>query len=224
MKILDEFKRTAGDLKVIDGAADRAMYSQDIGDLPPVMTRTLFQTMPDFVVQPATVEDVRTVLAFARERKVPVIPRGAASWGFGGVVPTRGGIVIDLSPFRRILALDAAGKTVTVESGARWGDIDVAARKEGLCLRTYPSSKFSTVGGWIATGGYGINSFKYGHLSQQIVSMKVVTGAGEVRVLSPADRDFGCFVGTEGEFGIVMEATLRLRDVPAGSYPAPETS
>lgn len=219
MKILDEFKRMAGDLKVIDGAADRAMYSQDIGDPPPVMTRVLFRTMPDFAVQPATVEEVRKVLAFARERKVAVIPRGAASWGFGGVVPTGGGIVIDLSPFRRILALDAAGKTVTVEAGARWGDIDIMARKEGLCLQTYPSSKFSTVGGWIATGGYGINSFRYGHLSKQIVSMKVVTGAGEVRELSPADRDFGHFLGTEGEFGIVMEATLRLRDVPAGSFP-----
>ena len=219
MKMLDEFKRTAGDLRIIEGAADREMYSQDIGDLPPVMTKTLFGTLPDFVVQPATVEEIRKVLAFASERKVPVIPRGAASWGFGGVVPTRGGIVIDLSPFRRILALDAAGKTVTVEAGARWGDIDIMARKEGLCLQSYPSSKFSTVGGWISTGGYGINSFKYGHLSKQIVSMKVVTGAGEVRELSPADRDFSYFVGTEGEFGIVVEVTLRLRDVPEGSFP-----
>lgn len=219
MKMLDEFKRTAGDLRIIEGAADREMYSQDIGDLPPVMTKTLFGTLPDFVVQPSTVEEIRKVLAFAGERKVPVIGRGAASWGFGGVVPTRGGIVIDLSPFRRILALDAAGKTVTVEAGARWGDIDIMARKEGLCLQSYPSSKFSTVGGWISTGGYGINSFKYGHLSKQIVSMKVVTGAGEVRELSPADRDFGYFVGTEGEFGIVVEVTLRLRDVPEGSFP-----
>ncbi len=219
MKILDEFKRTARDIRVIDGAADRAMYSQDIGDLPPALTGSLFQTLPDFIVQPATVEQVRRVLAFARERKIPVVPRGAASWGFGGVVPTRGGIVIDLSPFRRILALDVPGKTVTVEAGARWGDIDIMARKEGLCLQTYPSSKFSTVGGWVSTGGYGINSFKYGHLSKQIVSMKVVTGAGETRDLSPADADFGYFVGTEGEFGIVVEVTLRLRDVPAGSFP-----
>ncbi len=219
MNTLDEFKRIAGDIRVIDGAGDRAMYSQDIGDLPPVMARALFRTLPDFVVQPASVEEVRRVLAFATERKVPVIPRGAASWGFGGVVPTSGGIVIDLSPLRRVRALDVPGKTVSVEAGARWGDIDIMARKEGLCLQTYPSSKFSTVGGWISTGGYGINSFKYGHLSQQIVTMKVVTGAGEVRDLSPADPDFGCFAGTEGELGIVMEATLRLRDMPAGSYP-----
>jgi len=77
------------------------------------------------------------------------VPRGAASWGFGGVIPTRGGIVIDLSPFRNILNLDVAKKTVTVQAGARWSDIDILAKKSGLCLMTYPSSKFSTVGGWV---------------------------------------------------------------------------
>ena len=115
--------------------------------------------------------------------------------------------------------IDTTQKTVTVEAGARWSDIDIMARKEGLCLMTYPSSKFSTVGGWISTGGYAINSFKYGHLSQQIVSMTVVTGTGEVKRLSPSDRDFTYFISTEGEFGIVVEVTLKLRDIPQGSYP-----
>jgi hypothetical protein len=76
MKMLDEFKRTAGDLRIIEGAADREMYSQDIGDLPPVMTRTLFGTLPDFVVQPATVEEIRKVLTRSY-RAGP--PRGASA-------------------------------------------------------------------------------------------------------------------------------------------------
>lgn len=219
MKTSDDFRRTAADIRTLDRTAEREMYSHDIGDLPPIMTRTFFETLPDFVVQPKSVDEIRKVLAFANDRKVPVIPRGAASWGFGGVVPTRGGIVIDLSPFRKILALDPAGKTVTVEAGARWSDIDIMAKKQGLCLMTYPSSKFSTVGGWISTGGYGINSFRYGHLSKQVVSMTVVTGSGEVKNLAPSDREFACFVSTEGEFGIVAEATLKLRGVPQGSYP-----
>jgi ferredoxin len=84
---------------------------------------------------------------------------------------------------------------------------------------TYPSSKFSTVGGWVSTGGFGINSFRYGHLSKQIVSMTVVTGDAEVKKLAPTDPDFKYFVSTEGEFGIVVEITLKLRDVPQGSYP-----
>jgi ferredoxin len=49
--------------------------------------------------------------------------------------------------------------------------------------------------------------------------MTVVTGSGDVKKLSPADPDFRYFISTEGEFGIVVEATLKLRDVPQGSYP-----
>jgi FAD/FMN-containing dehydrogenase/NAD-dependent dihydropyrimidine dehydrogenase PreA subunit len=219
MKTSDEFREIAGGARILDKAAERELYSHDIGDLPPIMTRTVFETLPDFVVQPKSIDEVRRVLAFANDRKIPVIPRGAASWGFGGVVPTRGGIVIDLSPFRKILAMNVAKKTVSVEAGARWSDIDVMAKREGLCLMTYPSSKFSTVGGWMSTGGYGINSFRYGHLSKQVVSIKVVTATGEVKQLSPSDHEFAYFVSTEGEFGIVVEATLKLRGIPQGSYP-----
>jgi FAD/FMN-containing dehydrogenase/NAD-dependent dihydropyrimidine dehydrogenase PreA subunit len=217
--MIDDFKKVAGDIRILEQPAERELYSHDIGDVPPIMTRALFKTLPDFVVQPRNVEEIARVLAFANQRKVPVVARGAASWGFGGVIPTNAGIVIDLSPFRKIDPIDAAQKTVTVESGARWSDIDIIAKKQGLCLMTYPSSKFSTVGGWVSTGGYGINSFRYGHLSKQIVSMTVVTGTGETKKVSPSEPDFKYFVSTEGEFGVIVEVTLKLRDVPQGSYP-----
>ena len=219
MKLAEEFRKTAGDVRVLDKPAQREMYSHDIGDVPTIMTGTFFRTQPDFVVQPLNADEIKKVLQFANDHKIPVVPRGAASWGFGGVIPPKAGIVIDLSPFRNILALDVAQKTVTVEAGARWSDIDIAAKKQGLCLRTYPSSKFSTVGGWVSTGGCGINSFKYGHLAKQIVAMTVVTGRGEIKQLKPTDREFAYFVSGEGEFGIIVEVTLKLREVPQGSYP-----
>jgi FAD/FMN-containing dehydrogenase/NAD-dependent dihydropyrimidine dehydrogenase PreA subunit len=219
MRLAEEFRKIAGDIKIIVKDEEKELYSHDIGDVPPIMTKTLFETQPSFVVQPQNVDEIRKVLAFANDKKVPVIPRGAASWGFGGVIPTEGGIVIDLSPFRKILDINVPQKTVTVEAGARWSDIDIMAKKEGLCLMTYPSSKFSTVAGWISTGGYGINSLRYGHISKQIVSMTVITASGEIKKLSPADQDFQYFVSTEGEFGIVAEITLKLRDVPPASYP-----
>jgi FAD/FMN-containing dehydrogenase/ferredoxin len=215
----DEFRKIVGDINILNRMSEKEIYSHDIGDMPPIMTKTLFKTLPDFIVQPKNVDEIVKVIKFANDMKIPVIPRGAASWGFGGVIPTNAGIVIDLSPFRKIMALDITKKTVTVEAGARWSDIDTMAKKKGLCLMTYPSSKFSTVGGWISTGGYAINSFKYGHLSKQIVSMTIVTGTGEVKRLSPSDREFNYFVSTAGEFGIIVELTLKLRDVPQGSYP-----
>ena len=219
MKLVEEFKKIAGDIKIIDKEEEKEMYSHDIGDVPAIMTKSFFKIQPDFVVQPKSAEEIKKVLQFANEKKVPVIPRGAASWGFGGVIPTNAGIVVDLSPFRKILYLNKAQKTITVEAGARWSDIDILAKKEGLCLMTYPSSKFSTVAGWIATGGYGINSFRYGHLSNQIVSMTVITPSGESKKITPNDPEFAYFVSTEGEFGIIVEINLKLRDVPQASYP-----
>jgi FAD/FMN-containing dehydrogenase/NAD-dependent dihydropyrimidine dehydrogenase PreA subunit len=218
MKLVEEFKKIAGDIKIIDKEEEKEMYSHDIGDVPTIMTKTFFQIQPDFVVQPKSAEEIKKVLEFANEKKVPVIPRGAASWGFGGVIPTNAGIVVDLSPFRKILYLNKTQKTITVEAGARWSDIDILAKKEGLCLMTYPSSKFSTVAGWIATGGYGINSFRYGHLSNQVVSMTVITPSGETKKITPNDPEFAYFVSTEGEFGIIAEVNLKLRDVPRASY------
>jgi len=218
MRPEEEFRNSAGDIKLIANPAEKDMYSHDIGDVPHIMTTTFFQTQPDFVVQPQSVDEIKRVLAFAHERRIPVTVRGAASWGFGGVIPTRGGIVVDLSPFRAILALDTARKTVTVQAGARWSDIDILVKKDDLCLMTYPSSKFSTVAGWVATGGYGINSYRYGHLSKQVLAMTVVTPAGEIRKLTPVDRDFDFFIGGEGQFGIIAEVTLKLRDLPKHSY------
>jgi len=219
MNLAEEFKKTAGDIKIIEKEEEKEMYSHDIGDVPTIMTGTFFKIQPDFVVQPKNAEEIKKVLEFANGKKVPVIPRGAASWGFGGVIPTNAGIVIDLSPFRKILYLNTGQKTITVEAGARWSDIDILAKKEGLCLMTYPSSKFSTVGGWIATGGYGINSFRYGHLANQIVSMSVITPLGETKKITPNDAEFKYFVSTEGSFGIITEINLKLRDVPKASCP-----
>ena len=216
---IEELKKHLGTIKVIDSINEREMYSHDIGDIPPNMMKVLFRNMPDCVVQPTNLDEIRRVLSFANENKIPVTTRGAASWGFGGVIPVKGGIVIDMSPFRKVFPIDVMKKTVTVEAGARWSDIDFSAKQYGLCLMTYPSSKYSTVGGWIATGGIGINSFKYGHLSKQIESMKIITANGEIKQVSSSDTDFDYYISTEGIFGIIGEVTLKLREKPYGSYP-----
>src|SRR4030042_1847192 len=102
----DELSKIEGNMKILDRVGEREMYSHDIGDLPPIMTRTLLRTLPDFVVQPRNMDEIVKVMVFANDHKIPVVPRGAASWGFGGVIPTSAGIVIDLSPFRKVVAID----------------------------------------------------------------------------------------------------------------------
>ena len=80
MKLVEEFRRVAGEIKILDKPAEREMYSHDIGDVPAIMTKTFFKTQPDFVVQPRNADEIKKVLAFANDRKIPVTPRGAASW------------------------------------------------------------------------------------------------------------------------------------------------
>jgi hypothetical protein len=86
-KIMEEFRKIAGDIKIIDRPEEKEMYSHDIGEVPSFMTKLLFKTQPSFVVQPKNIAEIQKVLAFANEKRIPVIPRGAASWGFGGVIP-----------------------------------------------------------------------------------------------------------------------------------------
>ncbi len=218
MNLTDEFKKISGAMKIIEKEEEKEIYSYDLGDIPPVMTGTLFDTMPYFIVQPESEDDVKKVFRFANERNIPVIARGAASWGLGGVIPAKSGIVVDMSPLRKIIALDVKNKTVTLQAGARWSDVDVTVKKEGLSLMTYPSSKFSTVAGWIATGGWGINNFRYGHVSKQVEGIKVITPSGEIKTLKHDDPEFKYFISTEGQFGIIFEVTLKLRENPKESY------
>jgi FAD/FMN-containing dehydrogenase len=84
---IQEFKKSLSSIKIIDSLNEREMYSHDIGDLPPFMMKMLFRNMPDFVVQPKNIDEIQSILSFANEKKIPVTTRGAASWGFGGVIP-----------------------------------------------------------------------------------------------------------------------------------------
>ena len=219
MKITEDFKELAPDARIVESEEERQMYSHDIGDIPALMEKALFSTMPYFTLQPESEDDIIKVFRFANKKNIPVIPRGAASWGFGGVIPINSGIVVDMSPSRKIIEFNRENKTVTVQAGARWSDIDIFAKKEGLSLMTYPSSKFSTVGGWLATGGLGINNFRFGHVSKQVEKIRVVVPSGETKTLSPDDREFRYFIGTEGVFGIITEITLKLRIASKGTHP-----
>jgi hypothetical protein len=82
MNTLDEFRKIAADVKTLDKVAERDLYSHDIGDVPPIMTKTFLKTLPDFVVQPKSIDEIKKVLAFANNQKIPVTPgspRGASA-------------------------------------------------------------------------------------------------------------------------------------------------
>ncbi len=198
--------------------ADRKTYSHDMASIPPLLEKMLFRTTPLVVIQPGTADDLMKILAIAIEFSLPVFPRGIASWGLGGAVPTINGMVVDFSPMDGILSIDREEKTDTVEAGLGWGVIDEKLREEGFSLAVTPSSRFSTVGGWIATGGFGLGSLGHGHLKNWVTGIMLATPGKGLVALTPADRDFLLFFNTEGQLGLIYRVTLRFLPLHQKEY------
>lgn len=211
-------KDLSTEAKVIDEYEVRRLYSRDLAEIPRIVEKLLFKTTPLLVLQPGEVEDIVKILEFANRHSLPVFPRGVASWGFGGATPTTSGIVIDTSVLNRILNIDSENMTVTVEPGARWGILDQFLQKRGYSLIVYPSNRFSTVGGWISTGGYGVNSFKYGHLKNWTEAIQVVTPSGQIVTFNSTDENFALLFGSEGQLGIITKVILKIRKKTPHSY------
>ncbi len=207
--------RLSEDCRVLQGYFERRMYSRDLARVPRALERALHRTTPLLVAQPRTEQDVVDLLAFSREQRLPVYPRGVSSSAFGGAVPTKNGLVIDLSVMRRILVVDAEQRRVRLQPGVRWVDLATALAPYGLVPVTTPSSRFSTVGGWASTGGLGIDGFGYGPFSQALLSARVVFPDGSREVVEGSALKQLC--GTEGQLGIITELQLRVRPKPAFS-------
>lgn len=197
--------------RVVSNFFERRNYSRDLAHVPPLMEKLLHRTTPALVIQPKNEQDIAEVLAFCRSKGLAVFPRGTGSFAFGGAVPTRSGIVLDLSPMMAILEVDPDEQTVRVQPGARWADVAAKLEPFGLAPITTPTSRFSTVAGWIATGGMGLDSYAYGSVSESVLRVRVVRPDGTIEELDTKNESLEEFFGTEGQFGILTEITLRVR-------------
>ena len=70
-----------------------------------------------------------------------------------------------------------------------------------------------------ATGGLGLQTLKFGPIRAQTLRLRVCAGDGGERALEPGDPLFEAFFETEGQMGLILEATLKVRPLPEGSFP-----
>ncbi len=208
------------DLRVISAEGWRALYSRDQADVPDLLRNLLFKSMPGVVVQPFSAEAVAKVLRFAASKQLPLVVRGAGSSPFGGSMLVKGGMVMDMNAMDRVLDFDSAKGQVKVQAGMRWSDLDWFLEKYGLMVQSSPSSRFSTVAGWVATGGIGIGSVSGGHLSRWVTELEVATSDGAVRVLHPSDKRFKSLFGSEGRLAVIVSVTLQARPRPKAPFPS----
>jgi len=200
--------------RVVLNFFERKNYSKDLARVPPLLEKTLIRTTPLLVVQPENEHDIVKIMTFCKSRGLALFPRGTGSFAFGGAVPTRRGIVMDLSPMMAVLEVDPESLSVRVQPGARWADVATKLEPHGLIPVTTPTSRFSTVGGWIATGGMGLDSYAYGHVSESVLGVRVARPDGSIQELDSMNESIKDLFGTEGQFGILTEVTLRIRPKP----------
>ncbi len=181
-------------------------------------------TFPDGVAYPATEEDVRTLLHYAKEIDARLIPYGGGTSVVGHVNPLPDDspiITVDLGRLSRLLSFDETSKLATFGAGVRGPDLEAQLRARGCTLGHFPQSfEYSTLGGWIATRSSGQQSLRYGRIERLFAGGRVETPVGTLRLpanvpASAAGPDLRELVlGSEGRLGIITEATVRASPLP----------
>lgn len=214
---MTKFERTHGDYlvktfgnRVSFDRVERKLYSHDIAVFPSLISPLIGATMPEAIVQPESEEELVDLIKWTRKEGIPLTPRGKASSGYGGVLPIKGGIVVDFFRLNRVIEIDKTRLTARVQAGVLWEKLDRALARENLTLRLYPTSyPSSTVGGWLAQGGAGIGSFEAGWFRENVIAARVVLPDGEVREFTDADLDL--IADAEGTTGFISEVTVRVQ-------------
>ena len=189
---------------------------------------TAYRRVPLAVALPRSTQEVQRVMRFCRDQKVNVVPRGAGTSLSGGAIPQEDAVVIAMTKMSRILEINLADRFARVEAGVTNLAISDAVGPEGFFYAPDPSSQLAcTIGGNIAMNSGGAHCLKYGVTTNNLLGVRFVTVDGEILdlggpAMDAAGYDFlGLICGSEGQLGIVTEATVRLIRVAGGRAAGP---
>jgi alkyldihydroxyacetonephosphate synthase len=213
-----------GEESVFTGTEDRLRHATGRGyvDLARLRSGKL-DIAPDAVVLPANAAEVKRVLELCATEGVAVVPFGGGTSVVGGVEPLRGScdrvISLDLARLRDV-EVDSQSLTARLGAGLRGPEAEAGLSKHGLVLGHYPQSfEYATIGGFAATRSAGQASSGYGRFDSLVNSVRLIAPAGDLRTLEtphtaagPALREL--VIGSEGTFGVIPDATVRVRPAP----------
>ena len=208
-----KFEKIVGERNISDADVDRVCHSYDA---------TKQRALPDVVIKPGSTQEVSEILKLANEKCIPVYPQGAASGLTGGAVPVHGGIALDMTRMNRIIEIDDANLTATVEPGVVVADFQKEVEKFDLLYPPDPASnKFATIGGSVAECAGGLRGMKYGVTKDYVMALEVVLPTGEI--INVGSRTLKnvtgydltkLFVGSEGTLGIFTKIVVKLMPPP----------
>ena len=189
---------------------ERKIYAHDMGVMPAMVKPLVGNPVPDGIVQPASESELVDLVNFARLEKINLVPRGKATSGYGGILPVEGGLVVEFNRMKKIIDINAEDRTVTVEPGVVWNELEYHLNAKGLTLALYPTSApASTVGGWLAMGGAGFGSYEFGNFQDNVDSARMVRADGQVVELS--DDDLDMVSDCNGITGLISQITFRVK-------------
>lgn len=217
-RIVDGLSALLPGEQVIASEDERRAYETD--------AFTAYRQLPLAVVLPQTTEEVAAVLKFLNAERVPVIPRGAGTSLSGGALPQADAVVVGLAKMNRVLALDFKDRTARVQAGITNLGISGAVAHEGFFYAPDPSSQLAcTIAGNIAMNSGGAHCLKYGVTTNNILGVRLVTLEGDILDIGGDALDapgldlLGIVIGSEGQFGIVTEAVVRILRTTEGARP-----
>ena len=185
-----------------------------------------YRCPPLAVVLPASTEETAAALKACHEMGVPVVPRGSGTSLAGGALPTEDSVVLGVARLTKVLETDYENRFITVQSGRTNLSVTGAVETNGFFYAPDPSSQLAcAIAGNIAMNSGGAHCLKYGVTTNNLLGVRMVTMAGEIIEIGGAHLDaagydlLGLVCGSEGQLGVVTEATLRILAKPEGARP-----
>ncbi|MCS6844368.1 MAG: FAD-binding oxidoreductase, partial [Caldilineales bacterium] len=220
--IRSELEEIVGPDYIRTDEPSRLVYSTDWSWMPQMwLDRGERLPTPDYIVHPGSAEEISAIMDVANKYRIPVVPWGGGSGTQGGAAPVYGGILLDLKRLDKIIAIDEKSLTVTAQAGIIGQQLEWALNERGLTLPHYAASaNCATLGGYLAPRGTGTVSTKYGKAEDMLISMQIVLPTGEIIRTPPVPQHASgpdwprLFLGAEGTFGIITEATMRVEYLP----------
>ncbi len=206
-----------GDAVISDPAETRA-YDCD--------ALTAYRCAPLAVVLPRTTAEVSAVLAACSALGVKVVPRGSGTSLAGGALPTADCVVLGVARMNAVIETDYANRFIKVQSGRTNLSVTGAVEAEGWFYAPDPSSQLAcAIAGNIAMNSGGAHCLKYGVTTNNLLGVTLVLMSGEVVEIGGPWLEaggidlLGVICGSEGQLGVVTEATLRILPRPEGARP-----
>jgi FAD/FMN-containing dehydrogenase len=191
-------------VEVLEEAAARGIFSTDAGGTA--------YGMPHGVVIARSARQISALLQAAQIHRVPVTVRGGGLTTEGESI-AYGGVLLDMTGMSRVLAIDKDALCVRTQAGIFWAHLAEALRRHGMDYLSAPLNLTSSVGGTLGVGGIDVNSARLGCSADQALALQVVTPTGEIVECSDSENAelFRRVILGYGQFGVITEATLRMR-------------